>query len=54
MQDDHLKIVIAGVPPGVKVGVFNENEEKRTKERTILLEEAANHRRNPHRRSNWV
>lgn len=42
MTDNNLNIVIAGVPPGVKVGVFNENAEKRTKERTILLQEAEN------------
>jgi len=42
MTESNLNIVIAGVPPGVKVGVFNENVEKRSEERAILLQEAEN------------
>ena len=36
-----IVILIAGIPPGVKVGIFDEEKEKGNPDRPILLEEAA-------------
>ncbi len=36
-----LKIFIGGVPPGVRVGIFDERKEKGTPQRVLLLEEVA-------------
>ncbi len=41
ITDRRLRIVIAGVPPGVNVGVFDERKEEGDEARPILLEEAS-------------
>lgn len=41
-MSSNLNIVIAGVPPGVKVGVFDERKKRGDPDRPILLEESRN------------